>query len=117
MKFKPYGPRCPFVDTPRKRAAVVRKLARERAALPLFADRIAAAQPGIDTIMNDRGARWARREQEMRDFRAGQWRKIRARFYALSPAQRDAVRAAMHRYGGPADPIGWAYLICQETGR
>lgn len=111
MKFKSYGPRCPFEDTPRKRAAARRKLARERAALPLFADQIAAEQPSIEAVMELRATHWARREQEMRDFRAGQWRKIRAMFYALSPAQRDAVRAAMDRYGGPADPVGWAYLI------
>jgi len=117
VKFKPYGSRCPFVDTPRKRAAAVRRQARERAALPLFADQIAAEQPGIDAVMSDRAARWARTEQAMRDFRAGQWRKIRAMFYALSPARRDAVRAAMDRDGGPADPVGWAYLIRREAGR
>ena len=47
MRFKRYG-RYPFNDTPRKRAAVLRKQRNEREALPLFADQIAGEQPSVD---------------------------------------------------------------------
>lgn len=47
MRFKRVE-RFPFVDTPRKRAALARKQQRERDALPLFAGEIAERLEAVD---------------------------------------------------------------------
>lgn len=51
-------PRCEYAVTDRKRAAAVRWQRRQRDSLPLLAPLIAEAQPGIDTVMAERVARW-----------------------------------------------------------
>lgn len=51
MRFRRWPRSEPYGDTPRKRAAFLRKQRREREALPLFADQIAASQHGVEEEM------------------------------------------------------------------
>jgi hypothetical protein len=77
MRFKRHV-RHPFTDTPRKRAAVLRRQQRERDAFPLFANEIAEGQDGVDEVMSDREAIWLRSEIETRVERAAKWLQVRA---------------------------------------
>ncbi len=77
-----------FTDTPRKRAAVLRRQRKDREALPLFADEIAAEQPSVDKVMTDRAAYWIEREQRERAERARQWLEVRAKIRALPERER-----------------------------
>lgn len=58
MRFDRYY-KGEFADTERKRAALKLRQRREVAALPLFAEDVKAAQPTIDSIMQDRSTRFA----------------------------------------------------------
>lgn len=114
MKFKPYGQRHQFEDTARKRAIVATKQRKERDSLPLFAEEISEHQPAIDEVMRRRATMWNNQDASMRSFRAQQWRDVRRRFYQLPQEQRRAVRAAAAQYGGPLNPVAYAYLIRKE---
>lgn len=114
MKFKPYGQRHQFEDTTRKRAIVATKQKKERDSLPLFAEEIRQQQPDIDDVMRSRATLWNNQDASMRSFRAQQWRDVRGRFYQLRPEQRCSVRAAAAQYGGPLNPVAYAYLIRKE---
>jgi hypothetical protein len=59
MKFKPRLRYGSFIETDRKRAAVLRAQKRERDRLPLFAADIARAQSTVDEIMLNRALAWA----------------------------------------------------------
>ena len=107
MRFTRY-PRHPFSDTPRKRAALKRKQAQERDALPLLAELVAETQPHEDEVMRERADRWAQSEARSRLWRAARWRKARSEIAAMEPARAAAVRAAWNRAPYPADPT---YLL------
>ena len=64
------SPRHPFTDTPRKRAALRRRQAKEREALPLLAALVAEAQPSEDAVMEGRAAQWLVSEARARKWRA-----------------------------------------------
>lgn len=107
MRFKRYG-RYPFNDTPRKRAAVLRKQRNEREALPLFADQIAAEQASVDDVMIGRAVAWDNHEARSRAYEARKWREARARLRAYLPNERRALAAYWQRCGWPAVP---SYLL------
>ncbi len=65
MRYKKHI-RHPFTDTPRKRAAVLRRQQRERDAFPLFAEEIAADQEDVDQVMSDRERHWLTAEIKAR---------------------------------------------------
>lgn len=117
MRFKAYG-RFTYTDTPRKRAALLRKQRIEREALPLFADQIAAEQPGVDDVMATRAARNAKQQAETRSRRAADWWRARNRLASYPFPVREALRAYWQRCGWPGDP---GYLLSMmhmyDTGR
>lgn len=107
-----------FTDTARKRAAVVRKQARECEALPLFAEQIAATQPAVENVMRDRAEAFARWEGNQRTQRASDWRRARRVLGEYQGAERAALVAYWNACRWPADPV---YLLCMlnmyATGR
>lgn len=107
MRFK-RQPRFAFTDTSRKRAALRRKQANERDALPLLAQIVAEAQPTEDEVMTARAAMWTKTERESRATRAGKWREARAQLDALPAPERPALRHAWDCAPYPADPV---YLL------
>jgi hypothetical protein len=91
MRFKK-TPTFEFTDTPRKRAALRRKQRRERDALPLFAEQIAAAQPSEDEEMSRRADLSHAQEIRWRSDRAAKWRKARRMIDSLPAEDRLAIR-------------------------
>lgn len=100
--------RHPFTDTARKRVALARKQKAERAALPLFADEIAASQRSADDVMQARAESWAASEARTRQWRADRWRKARREIAAMPKNMRRKLRAAWDGAPYPADPV---YLL------
>lgn len=111
MRFKRLT-RYVFEDTPRKRAALARKQHREREALPLFADAIAAEQPDADQVMQQRAERAARQQADDRAYRAAGWRRARARLAEYPDPLRAQLRAYWQGCGWTADP---SYLLGMLT--
>ncbi|WP_241136648.1 hypothetical protein [Achromobacter insuavis] len=93
MRFTPFG-KHEFQDTQRKRAALARKQANERAAYPLFAADIAAEQHSVDQVMADRGRLWSAQLASDRARACNSW--LTARRLLRSYAQ--VERAALYRY-------------------
>lgn len=118
MRFRRYG-RFAFQDTPRRRAAVLRKQAAERAGLPLFAEQIAAEQPAVDVVMADRRARWDARETAERQRRAALWRKGRARMRQYPAAVRARLLDYWNRHRWlPGDPVYFLDMMhMHDTGQ
>lgn len=103
MRFKRL-PQFAFTDTPRKRAALRRKQRREREALPLFADQIAAQQPSEDAVMAQRAVQSEQSERIWRRDRAAEWRKARGNIAVMPAKQRAIVRQMWNCAPYPADP-------------
>ncbi|MGH7080882.1 MAG: hypothetical protein ACREFV_00275 [Acetobacteraceae bacterium] len=76
MRFR-RRPRVPFTVTERKYAAALRSQQRQRGAVPLLNVLVAERQPSIEQLMRDRITTWHRSEQEWRDKRAHDWRRVR----------------------------------------
>jgi hypothetical protein len=97
---------------------VLRRQRREREALPLFVASIAAGQPTIKAVMDERAERWARNEQGRREHLAHQWRRVRRRLSKYGDNLRPALLACWNTCGWPADPV---YLLdmlqMSDTGR
>lgn len=113
MRFRKWPKPTAYVETSRKRAAFVRKQRREREALPLFSDMIAAGQHGVDEEMARRAAWWPDQQQRGRDERAKVWRRARARFFEFSGERRASIRRAWRDCPYPADPYAFADLLHQ----
>ncbi|WP_343609306.1 hypothetical protein [Novosphingobium sp.] len=103
MKVAKY-PRHPFNDTQRKRSFVGIKHKREQEKFPLFAAEIAAAQRGVDTIMQERAENWTQRQIESRAKRAMEWIKARWMLKLLPDHERKAFEAYYQRTRYPMDP-------------
>ncbi|WP_432816576.1 hypothetical protein [Sulfitobacter sp. JB4-11] len=103
MRFKK-TPTFEFTDTPRKRAALRRKQRRERDALPLFAEQIAAAQPSEDEEMSRRADLSHAQEIRWRSDRAAKWRKARRMIDSLPAEDSLAIRRVWDCAPYPADP-------------
>ncbi|WP_047219480.1 hypothetical protein [Delftia lacustris] len=108
MRFSRFGTYS-FQDTPRKRAALLRKQRVEREALPLFADQIATEQECVDDVMSARAAWWNNQQQQERAVRAADWRRARNRLAAYRRPIRGELLAYWQRCKWPADPT---YLLC-----
>jgi len=113
MRFRRWPHPTAYRETPRKRAAFLRKQRREREALPLFADAIAAGQHDVDEEMARRHVWWIDREHEQRRQRAARWREARARLFALPAPLRRKVRALWRACPYPADPASFADFLHQ----
>ena len=108
-----------YEDTGRKRLGVLRHQQRQRDALPLFADLIAASQPSVDTVMIERAEQAAKFAQQLRNNRAAYWRKVRAVFYAMPPVERAKIRQ-LFELGkfAPRDPRMYSYYLREaKAGR
>ncbi len=113
MRFKRWHRPELYQDTPRKRAAFLRKQRNEREALPLFADVIAERQPSVDQEMVRRVRWWDESERRTRQHRADAWPRGRATLFALEPAQRQVIRDLWRTCPYPADPSYFADLLFQ----
>jgi len=78
MRFAKWPKPTAYEETSRKRAAFATKQRREREALPLFADMIAARQHSVDEEMARRAIWRPQQQQDRRDERAAVWRRARA---------------------------------------
>lgn len=117
MRFKKHT-RHPFTDTPRKRAAVLRRQQRERDAFPLFADEIAAGQNDVDQEMINREHWWLESEMKERARRAANWREVRADIATLPAHERSLFLEFWngHRWF-PGDPFYLATVLrCYRRG-
>lgn len=99
-----------YVATSRKSAAILRRQANDRAALPLFAEVIAAEQCSVDEVHAQRAAAWAASELEDRARRARDWRRARRALCEIEPAEvRERLRDFWDRHRWfPATP---SYLL------
>lgn len=113
MRFRRWHRPEPYGDTPRKRAAYLRKQRLQREALPLFADEIAAGQYSVDEEMARRTVWWDEAERHRRSQRAAWWRKGRARLFALPDRKRRLVRDIWRTCPYPADPACFADFLHQ----
>ncbi len=107
MRFK-RDRRHPFIDTPRKRAALRRKQEKERDALPLLADLVAETQPDEDEVVRGRAEAWEVQEHRDRTRRAQNWRRARRSLQAMSGNERKILTHAWNCAPYPADPV---YLL------
>ncbi|MBN9505398.1 MAG: hypothetical protein J0I69_05175 [Altererythrobacter sp.] len=118
MRFRKWPRLTAYEETSCKRAAFLTKQRREREALPLFADMIAAGQHSVDEEMARRAEWWPGQQQDRRDERALVWRKARARLFALPADRRRAIRALWRECPYPADPHSFADFLHQiEVGK
>lgn len=113
MRFRRWPRPTPYEDTPRKRAAYLRKQHRECESLPLFAAMVRANQNDVNTEMIRRAERWELDERNSRAARAERWRKARARLFAFDPARRRVIRDLWRGCPYPADPSYLADLLHQ----
>lgn len=113
MRFRKWPKPTTYEETSRKRAAFVRKQRREREALPLLSDMIAATQHSVDEEMARRAVWWPEQQQRMRDERAAVWRRARARLFEFPDPVRRSIRRAWGDCPYPADPHSFADLLHQ----
>lgn len=113
MRFRRWPRPTQFEDTPRKRAALLRKQRLEREALPLFAGQIANHQPEVDDVMHDRAADWLNAQRARRQERAAHWRDVRERLFAIDESLRMTVRRLWRTCPYPADPSYFGDLLHQ----
>jgi hypothetical protein len=113
MRFRRWPRPTAYRETPRKRAAFLRKQRLEREALPLFADYIARRQHDVEVEMARRAVWWDEREHDQRQQRASRWREARARLFVLPDALRRQVRVVWRTCPYPADPASFADFLHQ----
>ncbi|MEO5326423.1 hypothetical protein PV773_24200 [Mesorhizobium sp. CC13] len=118
MRFRRWHRPEPYGDTPRKRAAFLRKQRLAREALPLFADDIAVTQHSVEEEMARRAVSWDAAERERRSQRAARWREGRARLFALPDRLRHRAREIWRTCPYPADAARFADFLDQiEVGK
>lgn len=113
MRFRRWPKPTSYEDTPRKRAAFLRKQHRECESLPLFASIVQSHQPDVETEMAQRDKCWDRDERNSRAARAARWCDVRGRLFALDPARRLTIRALWRDCPYPADPSYFGDLLHQ----
>ena len=118
MRFKRWPRVEPYRETGRTRAAVALSQRRQRDRLPLLADLIAADQPSIEAVIEERHQSWPKWQQETRDYRAARWREARRELQAYSLITRHAIRRLWIDAPYPADPNYLSDFLLQiERGR
>jgi hypothetical protein len=111
MRFKKW-PKSEYHITSRKIAAAKRKQLAQQQAFPLFAAHIAAAQPSIDWLMQERVVRSRDQEKRSRADRAKKWRQARQRLGAYPASDRRAILAYWNACVWTGDP---SYLCSLMT--
>lgn len=104
MRFRRWPRPTSCEDTPRKRAAYLRKQHRECESLPLFASIVQSQQHDVEAEMARRAEHRELDERNARATRAGRWRDVREVLFALDPARRRIVRQLWRDCPYPADP-------------
>jgi len=118
MRFKRWPRVEAYQETSRTRAAVALSQRRQRERLPLLADLIAAEQPSIEAVIEERHQSWPKWQQETRDYRAARWREARRELQAYSLITRHAIRRLWNDAPYPADPNYLSDFLLQiERGR
>ena len=108
-----YGPRS---LTDRQRAAYTRKLAKEQARYPLFADHVAAEQRPLDEEIKRREEHATRWESDRRQFLADVWRRARAAYFAQPEEIRSRIRQKWRTWAGPCTATYFASMVDVESG-
>jgi len=117
VRFTRFG-RYDFNDTPRKRAAYVRKLKAEQDAMPLFAELIAEQQGSVDDEMTTRREHWNKRQAAERQRRAMKWREARQRLRTYPEPIRAELLAYWQQCTWPGDPTYFLSMLhMHDTGR
>jgi hypothetical protein len=111
MRFKTWSRVEPYIETSRKRTAVLISQRRKRAKFPLLAPLIAETQPTVDAVMAQRKESWPREQQQWRDQRAEKWRKARSRLFAYGDNMRATIRECWSSCPYPADPSYFLDLL------
>jgi len=118
MRFKRWPRVEAFQETSRTRAAVALSQRRQRDRLPLLAELIAAAQPSIEAVIEERHQAWPKWQQEKRDDRVSQWREARRQLAAFPLIMRHAIRRLCNDAPYPGDPSYLGDFLLQiERGR
>ena len=104
MRFARWSRVEPYVETSRKRAAVLTSQRRVRDKHPLLGPLIAEQQPSVDDVMASRARSWPRWQQQRRAARAANWRPARRHLWSLAPSLRAQVRTLWNEAPYPADP-------------
>jgi hypothetical protein len=118
MRFKRWPRVEAFQETSRTRAAVALSQRRQRDRLPLLADLIAAEQPSIEAVIEERHQAWPQWQQEKRDDRASKWREARRQLAAYPLIMRHAIRRLWNDAPYPGDPSYLSDFLLQiERGR
>jgi hypothetical protein len=118
MRFKRWPRVEAFQETSRTRAAIALSQRRQRDRLPLLAELIAAAQPSIEAVIEERHQAWPKWQQEKRDDRASKWREARRQLAAFPLIMRHAIRRLWNDAPYPGDPSYFSDLLLQiERGR
>ena len=118
MRFKRWPRVEAYLESSRTRSAVALSQRRQRDKLPLLADLIAAEQPSIEAVIEERHRSWPKWQQEKRDLRAESWRKARRQLAAYSLITRHAIRRLWNDAPYPGDPSYLSDFLLQiERGR
>ncbi len=118
MRFKRWPRVEAYQESARTRAAVALSQRRQRDRLPLLANLIAAEQPSIEAVIEERHQSWPKWQQEKRDYRAAEWRKARRVLQAYSLITRHAIRWLWNDAPYPADPSYLSDFLLQiERGK
>lgn len=117
MRFKRmerYGPRA---LTDRQKGTYARKLVREQARYPLFADHVAAEQRSLDEETLRRDAARVASEQSQRAFYSRVWRESRALYFAQPAEVRTLITAKWRAWTGPCTATYFAWMVDVESGQ
>lgn len=107
----------PLTFSDRKAQAYQRRLLRQQAALPLFAEQIAEQQHDWQSEQ-ERRRHFARlAEQRHRDFDARVWREARREHFALPADLRAACMAEWRAWTGPLHGRSLLYIVSKYNGR
>jgi hypothetical protein len=106
----------PYVETSRKRQAVLISQRRSRGRLPLHAPLIATQQPTADEVMPSRADSWPAWQHQRRNERATDWRRARSSLWSLAPSLRVTIRSLWNEAPYPADP-GYLLDFLRTGGR
>jgi hypothetical protein len=118
MRFKRWPRVEAFQETSRTRAAIALSQRRQRDRLPLLADLIAAEQPSIEAVIEERHQAWPKWQQEKRDDRAARWREARRQLATYALITRHAIRRLWNDAPYPGDPSYLGDFLLQiERGR
>ena len=115
MRFTRYPRGEVYQITPRKLAAPLRAVQREKDRYPLFPElrKHQTAESRLASIAVEREAWW----QEMRDRQAKRWRKARHALRDLPTGPHAAIKRYWEICGCPGDPVYLLTLIHEHRAR